>query len=336
MAAGATNGKNALTTRSAQVEMTKLKIFLDGNLKQSRSEKLIVVDDANRQICTVRVKILDDGRIGWWTLLRNFRRSLDNSSPMDGVYVYRMYPVKMLRKGMVLDILNSCIKRGEAELYALRYKLSLPERVFRSFLVKYGLNFKLKKHVSDCLIDFWIRGSKDDVFLKIINNDDITKELLEEVRKLTDEGRIIYLLLEDDVLKRSDELVKKIAGVVDGNIIYPNGLMTSELRLDKANPPIKIFVKRYTITNPAVSRKARFMKLFRMDDSGLKRIAETSMPRNVWSFAKKLSNILAKNGLFHSVSTSRYEKILERLREDGITWFYAFRILEKPLERGES
>ncbi|MEM4601557.1 MAG: hypothetical protein QW808_01510, partial [Desulfurococcaceae archaeon] len=70
-----------------RVRMTKLKIFLGGNLKQSRSEKLIVVDNANRQVCTVRVKILDDGRIGWWTLLRNFRRSLDNSSPIDGVYV---------------------------------------------------------------------------------------------------------------------------------------------------------------------------------------------------------------------------------------------------------
>lgn len=171
-----------MTNDEKSVKVTRLKISLTRNLKHSRPERLIVMDNANKLICTVRIKILEDGIIGWWSLIKNFKKALDNSSPTNDFYVYRRYPEKTLKKRRITNILESCIKRGKAELHALRYKPSFEGKVFSEALTKSGLSFKLKKHVYNCLIGFRIKGSRDENLVNTVSKVREPSKIVQKVK----------------------------------------------------------------------------------------------------------------------------------------------------------
>ncbi|MEM2294551.1 MAG: hypothetical protein QXO15_06655 [Nitrososphaerota archaeon] len=313
-------------------EQTKLKILRTG------SRNLIVVDDSGRQVCTVKMKVLKDGRIGRWTTFRRFKASLNNSAPLYGVFVYRTYPenerIDKSKREMLINALNNCIEKGIGEIEILRYKLSPAEKVLWKALLKYGLKLKLKKYIYNCLVDFYI-NKKDEVLLRIINSREEINEFSEKLKELTDKGRIVYLLLEEDVLKHSSKLAKKIVEVASGEKIYPNGLMTEELKLDETSPTVKILMMKKRMINPLSGKKAKFIILFKVVGSRREFITMIRMPKKTWSFVKMLSNILASRGYFYDVYTSKFEKIFKKVKKTGKAYFHVCRILEKPLERGE-
>lgn len=308
------SAKNELRIRIQVVEMKKLKIVLVGDLKNSKSCRLRILDGENKHVCMVRVKVLEGGKIGWWTSARNLEKAINNSPPIDGTHIYRILR-KPGCKGKIMKTLEDCIRKGVGELEVLRCRLSVAEKIFWRALVKNGLKFKLKRQINDCIIDFYINADKDCVLIKIIRNSEEYKEILEKVKKLTEEGRIFYLLMEEEVLKHSSELIKKILAVISKEMCFPNGLLTRELRLNKPSPPIEILVTLQNKKDLVSGKKKRFMKIFMVRSSKQIFLTEERMAKDVWNFAKRISNILAGYGYFHDAHISKYMEIFDELKK---------------------